>query len=403
MKILYLHQYFVTPQMSGGTRSYELAKRLVGLGFEVNMVTSDCLSSTHETRIRKESIDGMTVYWLPVPYNNSMGFIQRLQAFFCFAFYSSLLASKIGGDIVFATSTPLTIAIPGIISSLINRIPMIFEVRDVWPAVPIAIGALKNPILIAMARLLEKLAYNRASHIIALAPGMKEDILTTGVQNNRVTVIPNGSDVDLFDVDERLGQQIRQANPWLGERPMVVFTGTIGVVNGIDYLVRLAQASMKINPETCFVVIGEGKEEAKIRALAETTGVMNKNFFMLGSKQKKEMPAWLSASTMVIALFAGPKAVWKDATQNKFFDALAAGRPVAGNFDGWQTQISVENNFGILLDPLDIDAAAVKLNEKLLDKEWLKSACKKSKELGLTKFNRDFHAVQLAEIFKNFY
>lgn len=399
MKILYLHQYFKTPQNSGGCRSYSLAKRLVNLGFEVNMVTADCSTDNLNSRIRKESIDGINVYWLPVPYNNSMGFYSRIKAFFKFAFFSSLLASKIGGDVVFATSTPLTIAIPGILSSLFNRIPMVFEVRDVWPAVPIAIGALKNPILKAMARGLEVFTYRWASHIVALAPGMKEDVVATGVPESKVTVIPNGCDMDLFNLNDEFGLKVRNANAWLGDRPMIVYTGTMGMANGVEYLIRLAQETQKINEEICFVVIGKGKEEAKIKVMADNAGILNKNFFMLGVKPRQEIPFWLSAADMAIALLTGPRVIWKDATQNKFFDALAAGCPYAGNFDGWQTQIAVENDIGIYLDPDDASKAASKLVAALSSKAWLKNARKKAKELGATRFNRDTHATLLAKIF----
>lgn len=132
MRITYLHQYFNTPEMSGGTRSYEMARKLVAMGHEVNMITS-WRENDGKTDWFETEEAGIHVHWIPVPYSNKMGFYERLRAFTKFAVYSSLKAIQLKSDIIFATSTPLTIAIPGVIASKINHIPMVFEVRDLWP------------------------------------------------------------------------------------------------------------------------------------------------------------------------------------------------------------------------------------------------------------------------------
>src|SRR5690606_3755255 len=137
MKILYLHQYFNTPNMSGGTRSYEMAKRLVAAGHEVHMITSWVQETNHLDWFNEE-IDGIKVHWFPNPYSNKMSYKQRIQAFLRFAYASMQKIATIPADIVFATSTPLTIAIPGVLGARKQKIPMIFEVRDLWPEVPIA-------------------------------------------------------------------------------------------------------------------------------------------------------------------------------------------------------------------------------------------------------------------------
>ncbi len=89
--------------------------------------------------------------------------------------------ASIKGDVIFATSTPLTIAIPALFASTLGRTPFVFEVRDMWPDVPIAMGALRNPVAIWLAQRLEMAAYRRAKHVVALAPGMREDIIKKGI------------------------------------------------------------------------------------------------------------------------------------------------------------------------------------------------------------------------------
>ncbi|WP_265734406.1 glycosyltransferase [Tamilnaduibacter salinus] len=132
--------------MAGGTRSYEMALRLVRKGHEVHVVTSSTDLTSDSDKWFVETIDGITVHWLPVAYSNSMGFVRRLLAFSEFARKAGRYASKLEADVVFATSTPLTIAIPGIKASKALNAPMVFEVRDLWPDIPIALGVLKSPI-----------------------------------------------------------------------------------------------------------------------------------------------------------------------------------------------------------------------------------------------------------------
>ena len=141
MKVIYLHQYFTTPNMSGGTRSYEMAKRLVAAGHEVHMVTS-WVKETDKTDWYEQEVDGIHVHWFPNPYNNKMSFRRRIQMFFRFAFAAMKKISSIKADVIFATSTPLTIAIPGVLGARKQKIPMVFEVRDLWPEVPIAMKIL---------------------------------------------------------------------------------------------------------------------------------------------------------------------------------------------------------------------------------------------------------------------
>lgn len=399
MHIIYLHQYFNTPEMSGGTRSYEMARRLVEYGHTVDLITADRdIASKKKGGWVVTNEAGINVHWAPVAYNNSMSYYERIMAFFRFAIYSSIKAVSLKADIIFATSTPLTIAIPAIIASKIRRIPMVFEVRDLWPDVPIAIGALSNPILKKVSLWLERQAYRNSKYIVALAPGMKEAIEKKGFSGDTIEVIPNGSDIDLFDVGKNPGLKLREETAWLGNRPLVIFVGTLGYVNGVEYFAHLANYIYKQDENIRFVVIGEGKEGEKVRKLAESYGVLNKNFFMLGALPKKQIPAWHSATDLCTALFTGPRIVWKDAVQNKFFDSMAAGKPIINNFVGWQSELAEKYGAGVIVSPDDIESAGKKVLEVVADKEWLKQAGKSAKALAHEQFSRDQLAMKLEKV-----
>lgn len=398
MRIIYLHQYFLTPEMAGGTRSYEMARRLVAAGHEVHMVTSDQRGAGVGWRESTEA--GIIVHWASVPYDNQMSFARRIIAFLRFAWMASRRAASLHGDVVFATSTPLTIAIPALVASTIGRVPFVFEVRDMWPDVPIAMGAIRNPASVALARWLEKLTYRRAAHIVALAPGMREDIIAKGVPPEKVSVIPNGCDLDVFagPTDART---VRSAHTWLGERPLVLYAGTIGIANGVQYLVEVARAVLALDSEIRFALFGAGREADTVRELARRNGVLDVNFFMHKPIPKRQLADWLAAADMLVALFTGPRIVWKDAVQNKFFDALAAGKPIANNFDGWQSRIATEADIGLILPPQDPAAAARELVRALRDREWLSRVPIRARRLAEGQFNRDRLGASLAGILES--
>jgi glycosyltransferase involved in cell wall biosynthesis len=397
VKIIYLHQYFLTPEMSGATRSYEMARRLASAGHEVHMITTDQRRGGRARSWRESTESGIRVHWARVPYSNEMGFAARLGAFFSFAVMATALAARLKGDVILATSTPLTIAAPALVVSAWRRIPFVFEVRDMWPDVPIAIGAIRNPLVVWLARWLELTAYRRAAHVVALAPGMRDDIIAKGIPAAKVSVVPNGCDLDVFSEDPGTASP-RDEFSWLGTRKLVLFAGTLGLVNGVDYLVRLAAHTAKAEPEIRFVVIGGGREWNRVHDLAAQMGVLDRSFFMFEPLPKRELVQWLHAADLIVALFTGPPAVWKDAVQNKFFDALAAGKPIASNFDGWQSRIAVEAGVGLTLDSSDIEAASRQVIMTLGNAEWLGAVPEKARHLAEGRFKRTNLANQMLEI-----
>lgn len=207
LKVIYLHQYFNTPDMSGGTRSYEMARRMVAAGHEVHMVTSTRDPNHRHAGWFVSEEAGIQIHWYPVPYSNDMSYAQRMAAFWSFAIAARKKAIQLEGDVVFATSTPLTIALPAVPAARKKKIPMVFEVRDLWPEMPIAIGALNNPLLRFAARRLEHWAYKNSAAVVALSPGMKAGVVATGYPAERVAVIPNSSDNRDFAFDAEAARQ----------------------------------------------------------------------------------------------------------------------------------------------------------------------------------------------------
>jgi len=397
MHILYIHQYFNTLSQRGGTRSYEMARRFVAAGHSVDVITSWRHSSEEAARYRLEEINGIKIHWLRVPYSNHMSYRERIQAFLKFALAASHKAVQIGGDIVFATSTPLTIALPGIYAAKRLRVPMVFEVRDLWPEVPIAIGALRNPVLKASARWLERFAYRNSSHVVALSPGMADGVVRAGYSKDRVSVIPNCANIDMFQVGDDERERFLRKHPQLFGGPLVVYTGTLGMANGVAYLVDIAHAMQSIDPSVRFLIVGGGKEEEVVRSRATELGVLNENLWMLPPVPKNEVPAILSSATVAVSLFIDLPELWHNSA-NKFFDALAAGRPIMINYQGWQSELLRKSGAGISVPPADPVTAARMLHSFLSDRELIDKASQASEQLADTMFNQDDLAKKLLSV-----
>ena len=344
--------------------------------------------------------DGIQVHWCAVPYANAMGFRDRLGAFFRFALLAARRSIAIRGDVIFATSTPLTIALPAIASKWWLRKPLVLEIRDLWPDVPIAIGALRHPLAIAAARALEWCAYHSATSVVALSPGMREGVIARGVPGDRVSVIPNSADVDLFQPGREAGRAIRDAHPWLAGRPLVLYAGTLGLMNDVRYLVRVAAALKPLLPEARFAILGDGAERSVIADLAREVGVLGETLFLLEPVAKAEVVQWFAAADLVTSLFRDAPAMWANSA-NKFFDGLAAGRPVAINYGGWQADLLTKWGAGVVLPVGDPDAAARLVAGVLTNAQWLTAAGSQARSLAEKEFDRDRLASRLIDVIES--
>ncbi|MFT6656681.1 MAG: glycosyltransferase involved in cell wall biosynthesis [Marinomonas primoryensis] len=388
MKILYLHQYFNTLSMSGSSRSYEMASHLVSKGHEVHMITlwrDESSSDGWFTSIE----NGINVHWLPMQYSNKMGYFQRLQVFLRFAIYAAKKAISLGGDVVFATSTPLTVAIPSVLASKVLRVPMVFEVRDLWPEVPIALGVLKNPIIKALARWLEKFAYKNSAQIIALSPGMKDGVVKVGVQEKKVTVVPNIADIEMFSSQASDSARFMMKHPEIGNRKVVLYAGTFGHINGLSYLVNLAKETKRSGfLDVCFVAIGDGAELPMLMKEAARQGVLDDNFFIYPPIPKAEIPDAMAAADIAISLVIDVEELWVNSA-NKFFDALASGTPVAINYGGWQADLLKKTGAGVVLSSSDAKSGAIELMGFLMNDKGFPSAKIAAYRLAQDQFTRE--------------
>ena len=401
MKIIYLHQYFNTNDMPGSTRSFELSKRLVENGHKVFLITSK--RDSHQIQKNgwtKEN--GIDVYWVPVSYSNKMSFLRRILSFLSFSIKSLKVALSIDADIIYATSTPLTIAIPAIIYSKIKSRPMVFEVRDLWPELPIAVGALKSSFSKFLALYLEKLAYKNSKKIIALSNGMKDGIIKKGYPADQISVITNLSNTRAYNrIDKTmdLGIKIDNYVPHPLDK-LVIYTGAFGHVNDVKYLINIAAVLKNINSKIKFIIAGEGVEKLNIFSMAKKLGVLDSSVFITDPLEKSKIPLLYSKASVVSSLFINLEELWNNSA-NKFFDGLAAGKPIMINYSGWQRLLLEKYNAGFYV-PFDDHIKGAEILNKIVNNDELnKNMGDSAKKLADQHFAIDIQYPKFENVLKS--
>jgi len=355
MHVLYFHQHFSTPDGSTGTRSYEIAKGLLASGHRVTMVCgAGALSrsglSGRFSRGRREGIvDSIRVIELELPYSNYDGFLRRSFTFIRFAFRSVFLALKLDYDILFATSTPLTAALPGIAARWLRRKPFVFEVRDLWPELPRAMGVIRNPLVLLIMSWLEFVAYRSAHSCIALSSGIAQGISRRGVHHGGLFVVPNGSDLDLFTPHTET--PLPEIAGLTKTSFVAVFTGAHGVANGLGAILdAAAELRKRKRTEILLVLIGDGKEKPALIERARREGLDNCLF--ANPMPKKALAQFLCRRANVgMMILSNVPAFYYGTSPNKFFDYLASGLPVLVNYPGWVADLVAEERVGIVVAP----------------------------------------------------
>ena len=391
MKILYIHQYFKTPEEGGVVRSYYLAKGLVAHGYEVEMITAH-----NQKKYKKVVRDGITIHYLPVFYDNKLGFIKRVYAFLKFVRLARKKATEIKNvDICYAMSTPLTV---GMIALWIKKrlgIPYYFEVGDLWPEAPIQMGAIKNRFLKKGLYDFEKKVYQEADKLIALSPSIRNSMEKTA-PGKQTFIIPNMSDCSFFDMEIKHKELEEKFN--VENKFVITYFGAVGKANHLEFLVNAAEKCLDLRVR--FLVMGYGSELNRIKKLAAQKNIQNLTFLPYGNKEN--LREVLNITDAVYVSYADVP-VLETGSPNKYFDALASGKLIIQNFGGWLKEITETNNCGFYTNPHKPNELIEKLQPILEDKKLLLHQQKNARSVAKSYFSKALQVQKLLKIFDNEY
>lgn len=390
MKILYLHQYFQTPLDAGGTRSYVIAKHLISLGHEVKMVY---LTTDRARKDYNDDYEGIKLIKLNFNYSNKQSFFKRALVFIKFSLKTCSIVLKEDYDIIYATSTPLTIGIPALLAKLIRRKKYIFEVRDLWPELPRAMGVVNNKFLYYILKILEISCYKFSDFCIGLSPGIIEGIKKY-VPSEKTVLISNYSNIDFFKPKTNFNDK---------KKIKLIYAGALGLANGIDNMLneakRLLNLGYNINSFQ-FDFYGTGIKQQHLINRVKNENLTNCKFY--DSVPKFKLKKIFHDYDMGIMSLENIKEFHYGTSPNKFFDYISSGLPVICNYDGWIKDMIEEYNIGIATNPNVKDDFSKKIISLLNNKKTLETHSINSRNLAEKEFSDKEQLKKISKVIQIF-
>ena len=400
MKLIYIHQYFVTNKGTSGTRSYDVSRYLIQMGYSVTMICGlhdqSALAPMSWWRLmRREQIDGIDVIVCNARYSNKLTVPGRLWAWLKFAMLATwACVMQRSADLIFATSTPLTTGIPARIAAALKRIPYVFEVRDLWPEDLLAAGRMKQGLQYRVWQWLETFCYAKAGKILLVSKGFHDRLLERGLDADRLDTIVLGADASLFEGAQPDREFIERHG--LSGKTIAIYTGAHGDANGLSQLLDAAE-HLRQRPDIAIVLIGEGKMRPPLKTMVAERQL--DNVYLLDAVRKQMLPDILAAchiGLMILKQISRPRWV----TPNKIFDYMFSGLPTIVNFEGTTAELVERERIGVASEPGSSEDLAAKIMLWADDPNQRKAVGRRAREVALAKFDRKQIAEKLAEVFE---
>lgn len=365
MRILFLSHYFPPEGNAPASRVYEMAKRWVAAGHQVDVITcvpnvpTGVIYEGYKNRLRQtDFIDGINVtrVWTYIAANK--GTARRTLNYLSFM-VSALLAGLFirRPDMVIATSPQFFCGWAGALLAKIRRLPFILEIRDIWPASIVAVGAMKENAAIRFLKFLERRMYKMADHIVTVGQCYSDDLMGKGIPPEKLSVIMNGVDPEVFQ-PQAPDAELR-ANLGLNGEFICSYIGTVGMASGLDVVLSAARLLEERNRrDVKFMIVGDGATLSDLRAQADRMGISNVLF--AGLQPKRMIPKYLSISDACL-IHLRKSDVFESVMPSKIFEAAGMAKPIIIGVRGFAEQFVLNAGAGIAIEPEDerelVDAA----------------------------------------------
>ena len=342
--VLYVHANFSTPSGSWSTRAYDFARRWIGQGHQVTVVTGvyDRSDLRPSGLAWAGVVDGIAVRALNVPFSNRDRFVRRVLTSLALSAFAAWHAARRPYDVALVSCGPITIGAAALVARWVRRRTTVVEVRDLFSDGLEQLGIVTNGLALAGLRGCEAVCYRSAHAVVALSDTMAER-LRERHRPSRVVVVPNTANIVLF------GRPRSRPAALSGEAAHFVYAGTLGRANDCGQILRAAHR-LKIwsRSDIHIHLIGDGAERGALQEEATNAGLDQVHF--VPPMPKEMLAAWLGAATAMI-LVIKPVPVFDSVSPNKLFDALAAGIPVIQTTQGWIRRVLADHACGITVDP----------------------------------------------------
>lgn len=363
MDVLFLHSFFSSPNGQVSSRSYDLCRGLVERGHKVTVITqigpfnSNVFENTSGF-IRYFTLDGIEMVGIAVPYANRMGIFSRLCSFFAFMILASFVAMRTKPvDIVFATSTPPTIVVPGLAVKWLRRVPFVLELRDIWPDFVEQLDVLPNmpKSVFRFIDSIMKWTYRRADRVTTTTPGMTEIVAGKGIKRGKLGTILLGSKNELFEKVGKPHQLLE--SPVLRGRFVVCYLGSISYGYDLDRLLNIAALMRDSDPEVAFLIVGRGGDRERLSERIRNDALTN---VVMGPAVEYKYVPDILMHVQVGYESSYPSAASDTAFDNKFYDYMAAGLPILTNYNGDMKAFLEDRDCGRLAEDPETGARQIR-------------------------------------------
>ncbi len=404
MRILYLSQYFPPEVGATQTRAYEMARYLAAHGHRVTMLTevpnhpSGIIPSHYRgTLVQFQPQDGIDVVRLWVMASPRKDFAHRIGFYLSYSAMATAVAPFLRGkyDVIYATSPPLFVGLAALAISYLRRIPLVFEVRDIWPESAVILGELHNRRAIAMSERLERACYARARQIVVVTEGIRRRLLQRGLPDSKLTLINNGANVGQFRPEPAAAATLRH-ELGLDGKFVLLYAGVHGLAQGMETLVQVGDL-LRGDDDIRLVFIGAGPKQEETATLIQQQGLTN--VMMLGEKPREQMPAYLSMADAALVPLKRVE-LFEGALPSKMFEALACATPVVLSVGGEAAETLGRIGGGISVPPEDAGAIARAARWLKTHPDQARAMGKRGRTAVVAEYSREAQAGQLETLLR---
>ena len=391
MHVAVFSQYHTNPDCPATSRHYTLLAH-IAKSHRVTLLTTPAWKSQRLTQEFDWVPEGVEIREATVPYHNRMGPARRALAFAQYAAWAVREGRRIDKpDVIWGISTPLTAAWAAARVAHARRVPWVFEVQDLWPAFPIAMGAVPAALARQQLYRLEKRLYNSARHILPLSPDMARYITDLGIAPGKMTTVLNGTDLELAArATPEAVVALRRAQGLEGKR-VVLYAGTFGRANDIPTLVAAAEAMAAADAEVVWLFLGHGFYQPLVAAAAAR---WPGRIRLVGGQARHEVFWWFALAEVSVVSFLGLPVLDANSPA-KLYDSLAVGTPVVVTNQGWTKTLVEQHRCGWYVPAGNADAMATRLRVLLGDPAEVAAAGARGRQLAITEFDRQRLAAQV--------
>ena len=394
MHIAVFNQYHTNPDCPATSRHYALLAH-IAKSHRVTLLTTSAWDGQRLTREFAWLPPGVDCRTVNISYTNRMGPGRRVMAFAQYAAWAVREGLRMERpDVIWGISTPLTAAWAAAQVARWRRVPWVFEVQDLWPAFPVAMGGISTALARQQLFALEKRLYCNARHIMPLSPDMTHYVTGLGVPAAKVTTVLNGTDFDLAArATPAAVAALRQALGLEGKK-VVLYAGTFGRANDIPTLVAAAEIQVAIDPDVAWLFLGHGYYEPLVAAAAAR---WPGRIRLVGGQPRHAVFAWFGlADLAVVSFLALP--VLDANSPAKLYDALAVGTPVVVTNRGWTKTLVETHGCGWYTPAGDAPQLATCLRNLLAQPALLQAAGRCGQNLARQEFDRQQLAVVVQRV-----